>query len=503
MKLVRTGTGDRWQRGNLRSGSCVAALCVMTVVGTWIQASAQELPAVETQRSGMEMKIAQGVPVAPTDANIRPSAGMGAGLPLQSTPLEDLLLEKNLISRDEWLRTKAEEERRTFERLTEGQFRASPRWFERINVNGYAQFRYSTRSQNNLTNQQGESFSNNNNGDFFYRRIRMVFQGQMSDRISFFLQGAYEGNGFQTSNAEMVDAYADYYITKNKEHRIRAGLQRVPNSFDTYRSSSQRQELDRSESVQTGSPGERDFGLAYYWSPKIAQERFATMTTYHNGPGDYGVFGIMVYNGQGRNQIERNRDKHFGAKLSYPFELPNGRLLETGVLAFTGIYNVQNVGAPTSTSGSRCAKVLTHGGCEIQDQRVTAYIFTPPQPWGFQGEYTVGRGPERNAQGFVAEQELHGGYAQVNYTWRYSDVGQLTPYVRYSYYHGGMKNFQGAAADNTMWNFGLVWEPDTHLRLVSEYSLHDRLDTTVLALNRSQDELYGHWLRFQIQYFFN
>lgn len=503
MKQVRTGVGDRLQRGNLRSVNCVAALWVMTVLGMGTQTSAQELPAVGSQASGMEMNVAQGVPVAPSDSNIRPSAGMGTGLQLQSSPLEDLLLEKGLISRDEWLRTKAEEERRAFERLTEGQFRASPRWYERINVNGYAQFRYSTRSQNNLTNQQGESFSNNNNQDFFYRRIRMVFQGQMSERISFFLQFALEGNGFDLENNEMVDAYADYYLTKNKEHRIRAGLHRVPNSFDTYRSSSQRQELDRSEAVQTGSPGERDLGLAYYWSPKIAQERFATLTTYHNGPGDYGVFGVMVYNGQGRSQTETNRDKHFGAKLAYPFELPNGRLLEAGVMAFTGTFNVAGTGAPTSTSGTRCAKVLTHGGCEVQDQRATAYFWTPPQPWGFMGEYTVGRGPERNAQGFVAEQELHGGYAQVNYTWRYSDIGQLTPYVRYSYYHGGMKNFQGAAADNTMWNFGLVWEPDTHLRLVSEYALHDRLDTTVLAVNRPQDELYGQTLRFQIQYFFN
>lgn len=451
----------------------------------------------------------QGTPALPVveppptpDVQLRP--GTGVGHSAESTPLEDLLLEKGVISQEDWLRIKAEEERRTFERLTEGGIRGSPRWFERINVSGYLQFRYSTRSESRLTNQQGESFSNNNNGDFFLRRIRMVFQGQMSDRISFFLQLAHEGNGFSTATNEMVDAYGDYYLTKDKEHRIRFGLHRVPNSFDTYRSSTQRQELDRSEVIQTGSPGERDLGLAYYWSPKIAQERFATLTTYHNGPGDYGVFGVMVYNGQGRNQVERNRNKHFGAKLAYPFELPNGRLLETGVFAFTGIFNVQNVGAPTSTtSSSRCQKVLENSGCEVQDQRVTAYVWTPPQPWGFMGEYTVGKGPERDAQGFVSEQELHGGYAQTNYTWRYSDVGQLTPYIRYSYYHGGMKNFQGAAADNKMWNFGLVLEPDTHLRLVTEYALHDRLDTSSLTFNQPQLELQGHWMRFQIQWFFN
>lgn len=480
---------------------CPAVLSIAAVLGASNTVQAEAPNAVGPQWPSPRVEVAEASPMATSETNARPSVGMGIGLPVQSTPLEDLLLEKNVISHDEWLRIKAEEERRAFERLTEGQFRASPRWFERININGYGQFRYSLRSQNNLTNQQGESFANNHPQDFFYRRIRMVFQGQMSERLSFFLQLAHEGNGFDLETNELVDAYADYYLTTNKEHRFRAGLQRVPNSFDTYRSSSQRQELDRAEAIQTGAPGERDLGLAYYWTPKIAQERYATLTTYHNGPGDYGVFGIMVYNGQGRSQTERNRNKHVGAKLAYPFELPNGRLLETGVMAFTGIYNVQ--GATNTSSGTRCQDTPRDGGCEIQDQRVTAYLWTPPQPWGFMGEYTVGKGPERDAQGFVSEQELHGGYAQVNYTWRYSDIGQLTPYVRHSYYHGGMKNFQGAAADNKMWNFGLVWEPDTHLRLVTEYSLHDRLDTTTLAFNQPQQELQGSWLRFQIQYFFN
>jgi hypothetical protein len=473
-----------------------------TVVGSHLSSSVAQPHVAQASSSQGNQAVPVAAPPQTPGVQLRPGTGMGRAV--ESTPLEDLLLEKGVISQEDWLRIKAEEERRTFERLAEGQFRGSPRWFERININGYMQFRYSTRSESRLTNQQGESFSNNNNGDFFFRRIRMVFQGQMSDRVSFFLQLAHEGNGFSTATNEMVDAYGDYYLTKDKEHRIRFGLHRVPNSFDTYRSSSQRQELDRSEAIQTGSPGERDLGLAYYWSPKIAQERFATLTTYHNGPGDYGVFGLMVYNGQGRNQVERNRNKHFGAKLAYPFELPNGRLLETGLFAFTGIFNVQNVGAPTSTtSSSRCQKTLENGGCEVQDQRVTAYVWTPPQPWGFMGEYTVGRGPERDGQGFVSEQELHGGYAQANYTWRYSDVGQLTPYVRYSYYHGGMKNFQGAAADNKMWNFGLVLEPDTHLRLVTEYSLHDRLDTSSLTVSQPQLELQGHWMRFQIQWFFN
>jgi hypothetical protein len=207
----------------------------------------------------------------------------------------------------------------------------------------------------------------------------------MSGRISFFVQAAHEGNGFRLQELELVDAYGDYYLTRDKVHRIRFGLQRVPNSFDTYRSSSQRQELDRAEAIQSGAPGERNHGLAYYWSPKVAQRRYTQLATYHNGPGDYGVFGLMVYNGQGRSQTEANHDKHLGGKLSYPFEFPNGRLLEMGVLGFMGEYVVQTsgsatVGALTSTTAvSRCQFPLRSWGCPSQDKRVTAYVWTPPQ----------------------------------------------------------------------------------------------------------------------------
>jgi hypothetical protein len=446
---------------------------------------------------------------SPTAGPIQPLPSAGRSLAIESTPLEDLLLEKGVISVDDWIRIKAEEERKMMERTAESQFISSPRWFERINVNGYAQFRYSTRSDAKLTNPLGESFSNSNPQDFFLRRIRLVFQGQVSERIAFFMQFALEGNGFATANNEMVDMYGDYYLTRDKAHRLRFGMVRAPNAFDTYRSSSQRQELDRAESIQTGQPGERDLGIAYMWSPKVAQERYNRLAAYHNGPGDYGVLKFMVYNGQGRNQRELNHDKHMGARLAYPFELPNGRLLETGAFAFTGEYVVTGTGAPTSTSSTtRCYKAQTNTaggtlGCPIQDKRVTAYIWTPPQPWGVMAEYTVGRGPERDERGVVREQELHGGYAQINYTWRYSDIGMLTPYARYGYYHGGVKNQTGAAADNTMWNLGLVWEPDTHLRLVSEYSIHNRLDTTEILFNRPQQEFNGQMLRFQIQWFWN
>ncbi|MGH7232018.1 MAG: porin [Nitrospiraceae bacterium] len=423
----------------------------------------------------------------------------------ESTPLEDVLLEKGVITQEDWIRIKAEEERKSLELAGLNQMTGSPRWYERIRINGYTQMRYALGASTPLFDiPLGDRFATQNPNEFYLRRIRLVFQGQISERLAFFLQGAFEGTQQQFSNREIIDAYADYFLTKNKVHRLRFGLQRVPNAFDTYRSSTNRQELDRHESVQSGAPGERDLGIAYYWSPKIAQERFAQLAAYHNGPGDYGVFGVMVYNGSTRNRDEPNADKHVGLRLAYPWELPNGRLIETGVMAFRGIFGVTSVGQPTSTTaGATCSHPLNaEGACNVLDERITGYFWTPPQPWGILAEYTVGRGPKRNAVGIVEESHLYGGYVQGYYTWRYSDVGMLTPYIRWGEYYGGIKTISGADGRSRTWNFGLVWEPDTHWRFTTELMLKDGLNTTLVA-SRPQQEFDGSLVRFQAQWFWN
>ena len=474
-------------------------LCLVFNLGTTntLTAGAAE-PDVMGPRGGLSA-----TPVA--DPSQR--AGAGQRVTIESTNLESLLLEKGVITQDDWIRLKAEEERRVFEQTPEMQMAGNPRWYERIRMSGYTQFRISAGPTDGKMNiAQGDSNATSNPRDFYFRRIRLVFQGQVSERLAFFLQGAFEGDGQVTSNREIIDAYGDYYLTKDKVHRLRVGMHRVPNSFDTYRSSTNRQELDRHESIQSGAPGERDLGVAYYWSPKIAQERYAQLAAYHNGPGDYGVFGVMVYNGQGRNKAELNNDKHVGVRLAYPFELPNGRLLETGVMAFRGIYSVTGAGSPTSTtSAAKCQNALNNkGGCDVNDERLTFYLWTPPQPWGILAEGTIGRNAKRNASNnFIEEASLRGGYVQGYYTWQYSDVGQVTPYVRYGEYYGGIKATTGAPdGQSRTWNLGLVWEPDTHWRFVTELMFKDGLGTT-LVLNQAQDQFDASLLRFQAQFFFN
>jgi hypothetical protein len=62
-----------------------------------------------------------------------------------------------------------------------------------------------------------------------------------------------------------------------------------------------------------------------------------------------------------------------------------------------------------------------------------------PQPFGFQAEYNVGKGPQYNPRNNTIEtRRLHGGYAQAMYMRKYQ--GQtFTPFARYQYYSGGKK----------------------------------------------------------------
>ncbi len=489
-----------------------AALCSGGALVTPLQASASAaesppwLSAQGPSQSSQSMSATEPVPAAIPTAMSADRETSGQRLTIESTSLESLLLEKGVITQQDWIRLKAEEERRVFEQSTELQMAGNPRWYERIRVTGYMQFKYNMGATDRRFDLPlNDSFGDQQGNEFYARRLRLVFQGQVSERVAFFTQFALEGNQQQLSAAEIIDAYSDFYLTKDKVNRIRWGLHRVPNSFDTYRSSTNRQEMDRHESVQSGAPGERDLGIAYYWSPKVAQERFSQLAAYHNGPGDYGVFGIMVYNGQTRNRLELNHDKHIGAKLAYPFQFPNGRLLEAGVLAFHGVFGVQGASQPNVASSARCTSTLTsEGGCDVKDQRVTAYVWTPPQPWGLLAEFTVGRGPKRNGQtNFIEESSVVGGYVQGYYTWRYSDVGMLTPYVRYGEYYGGFKSLNGAPdGQSRTWNLGLVWEPDTHWRFTADWVFKDGLNSTLVA-NRAQDAFDASQLRLQAQWFWN
>ncbi|MGQ0812508.1 MAG: porin [Nitrospiraceae bacterium] len=434
---------------------------------------------------------------------------------IESTSLEDVMLEKGLITVDDWIRIKAEEERRTSERSLVAEFTGSPRWFERITMFGYGMFRYNRLGGPNgqLRTYHDASVGDKNSGaqpGFFFRRIRWVVTGQVSDHVAFFIQPDLASNISGNTHAlSMRDAYGDWIFDKNKEFRARIGLQRVPCSFDNWQASRVRMAIDRADATNSCAQSERDMGVSFMWSPKIAQQRYKQMLDYMYGPGDYGVIHIQAYNGQGLNAVERNDNKHLAARVSWPFELPGGRLIEVGMNAMKGQFVVSHGAAAAGTTLFSFNQSGSTGDRGYRDERLNWYVYFPPQPWGFIAEYVVGRGPERGSDGIVRESALYGGYFQGHYQWKYSDVGLANFYARWQEYHGGLK-FQTGAPNDRMHELetGIAWQPDPQWEITAAYTFTQRLNvftTTPGTATTPGQQLdnYGNLIRLQVVWFWN
>ena len=82
-----------------------------------------------------------------------------------------------MITQEDWIRLKAEEERRVFEQSSELQMSGNPRWYERIRMTGYIQYKYNMAPTNRLfDNPLGDSFGDQQGNEFYIRRMRLVFQ---------------------------------------------------------------------------------------------------------------------------------------------------------------------------------------------------------------------------------------------------------------------------------------------------------------------------------------
>ena len=486
----------------MRLVKCAVLLCsVMTVVAPVARAQEPQMPGVANPKPPGQFPQAERLNL-PT---------MGA------TSLEELMLEKGLLTQDDYIRLQAEQERRLSETATMAEFTASPRWYERLRQYGYGQMRYNRLGMPNgqLRTYHDASVGDQNNGaqpGFFYRRIRWVITGQVSEHVGIFFQPDLASNISGNTHAlSMRDAWGEWYFDKNKEYRLRFGLQRVPASWDNWQASRQRMAIDRADATNTGQASERDMGISFQWTPKFAQQRWRHMIDYLYGAGDWGMINISVYNGQGLNQAEANNDKHVGIRLAYPFELPGGRLFEVGVNAYRGQFTVNRGTFAAATATTLVSNFDPgHPSGKYLDERLNVFIYYPPQPFGFLAEYVVGRGPERDATGVIREQSLYGGYVQGHYTWQYSDTGLANFYVRYQAYNGGLKFQQGAPSDNMQeTEIGVAWMPDPQWELTAAYAFTERRNVfqTVGATSQNspgrQFDAYGNLIRLQLMWFFN
>ena len=365
-------------------------------------------------------------------------------------------------------------------------------WFESIQLRGYMQVRYNRLLETNPLLQCAQcDRSWGDNGGFFIRRMRLIFSGQISERVYFYIQPDLASNPSSTATqyAQIRDAYVDVGLDAKNEFRLRVGQSKVPFGFENMQSSQNRIPLDRNDALNSAVANERDLGVFFYWAPKNIRTLFASLVNDGlKGSGDYGVFSFGAYNGQTANRAEANNSPHIVSRFSYPFAV-NKQIVEMGVQAYTGQYiltpDLINAGVKLPASRS------------FLDQRVAGSFVLYPKPFGIQAEYNIGRGPRFNkVSDSVEVSSLKGGYITASYkTQKGKHV--IIPFSRYQYYQGGKKHEMDAMAyDVKEFEVGIEWQPNKNIELVTMYTFSDRRFESFKNQNNHQK---GSLLRLQLQ----
>ncbi|MGF6709551.1 hypothetical protein QFZ41_000515 [Luteibacter sp. W1I16] len=372
-------------------------------------------------------------------------------------------------------------------------------WYEKIGIRGYVQMRYNQELGEDAKDLKspGDRFIGREQG-FGIRRARVVISGDVTDNMSIYIQPdlASTPSGSSTTNfAQLRDAYADLWLTKDKTWRIRAGQSKIPYGWEDLQSSQNRLALDRADALNSGVRDERDLGVFAYWSPTVAKERFAYLQKSGlKGSGDYGVIGFGVYNGQGANRPDRNDQLHSVVHFSYPFKFANGQYLEVGADAYSGRYKVSTGSA--TIDGRTFTPGVDAPEAGSTDRRVAAHVVYYPQPFGFQAEWTVGKGPELDiARRTVRTKSLRGGYAQVMYKFD-GGFGSLMPYAKWQTYRGASKfdtNAPRMEVDEL--EAGIEWQPSNAIELAVAYANMRRTDVSAAPYRK----IDGQLLRVQLQ----
>jgi phosphate-selective porin len=362
-------------------------------------------------------------------------------------------------------------------------------WYERLSLRGYAQVRYNRllETNNRLTCSQCDR-SIGNSGGIFLRRGRLVLSGDVHPRLAVYVQPDY---GTDAAGAlhylQLRDAYFDLSLDRKKEHRLRIGQSKVPFGFENLQSSQNRLPLDRNDALNSAVPNERDLGVFYYWATTTARARFKVLVDSGlKGTGDYGVFGAGVMNGQTANRPEANNSLHHVVRLTYPWKLPSGQFVETGISGYSGRFVL-----PSRTSGVQALP-------EYSDERVALTFVWYAQPFGLISEYNWGSGPQFDAgTQSIETRALQGGFVQTMY--RYRNGGQvIQPFARYQSYHGGKKlELDARRYEVHEAEAGVEWLPFANFELTAMYTHSNRVTSDAVDTDNRQR---GSFLRLQAQF---
>lgn len=368
---------------------------------------------------------------------------------------------------------------------TESEKVQSP-WYEKIQLRGYAQLRYNGLIETNpdLKCDQCDKSWGGDGGGFFFRRVRLVFSGQIHPQVYFYIQPDLASGG--SNLAQIRDAYFDLGLDKNNEFRVRIGQSKVPFGFENLQSSQNRIPLDRHDGMNSAVPNERETGAFFYYAPKEIRKRFSSLVSSGlKGSGDYGVFGIGVYNGQGPNALDKNKNLNLVSRLTYPFKMASGQIIEASLQGFTGKYIV-----------SRNPKT-SFDQVEFREVRYGPSLIIYPQPFGFQAEYNWGRGPEYDPKSNdVKDAPLEGGYLLATYMIQ-KESKVMIPFVRYHYFKGGKKFELDAMRHRVIeLEIGMEYQFNKNFELVGMYTISDRTFENSLDPDNRQK---GSLLRLQAQ----
>ncbi|MEQ1527686.1 MAG: porin [Methylococcales bacterium] len=395
------------------------------------------------------------------------------------------------------------------------------KWFNKINMRGYTQLRYNQSISGDRKASDPELKSPGDggikdNGNFTFRRVRLVFSGDINDYLYLYIQPDFASNvsDSQQHFAQLRDAYADISFDKKHEYRVRAGQSKVPFGWENLQSSQNRLALDRNDALNSAVPSERDLGLFAYWTPEDVQKLWKNLSKKGlKTSGDYGVAGIGIYNGQGVNRAETNDDIYAVAHTTYPIELNflgypfTGQVLEVGADVMTGYFNPTTADMTLFGSGNKLTKASIdasqpkskHG---IREDRVGVHAVLFPQPFGLQAEWNWGKGATLNpdghdGKGSIERQDLRGGYVQAMY--KIDNVfradGVLMPYIKWQTYRGAWKGATNAPrvqVDEV--EAGVEYQIMKALELTLAYSTMDRTNTSNLG------QASGDLARVQLQW---
>jgi hypothetical protein len=388
-------------------------------------------------------------------------------------------------------------------------------WYEKLSLRGYTQVRFGRTLNSDPFGADPSLFGDRSidgrTENFSIRRARLILFGDISDHLYLYFQPDFASTPANNTTAtffgQLRDLYADIHIDTSKVHRFRVGLSKLPYGWENMQSSQNRIPLDRTDPINTATPTERDLGVFYYWTPTDKQRLLRDLVDGGlRGSGNYGVFGIGAYNGQGGTQFEQNQNLHTVARLTWPFRLADGQVVEASVQGYAGEFLVE--GTPIRPLGQGLAATpfgtrATGERIGQRDQRIAATFVWYPQPFGFQTEWNWGEGPGLNdAQTAVVTRPLHGGYIMAMYKFDTNCYGIVTPFARWQYYSGGYKSVANAPYGTLdLWNLGVEWQIRREMELVAEYSFVDGVSltppTTVGVI--PYQNFAGSVLRFQFQ----